>query len=165
MLGSRMYVLRASTLHPVRIQRWGQSTKEPTRRMRPHPKAQSCAAHIRDAVREFHAAIVQKNMALVMFFCSVDLISMFLPRKCGICLLACKSLAARPQARSARQATVTTASQERAFPPKALPLPAVTSISCSSSNLFRRKRSRKICCRSWKAWNLKPTRATVSDSC
>jgi hypothetical protein len=35
-------------------------------------RAQSCATDVRDAVREFHAAIVQKNMALVMFFCSVD---------------------------------------------------------------------------------------------
>ena len=35
-------------------------------------RAQSCAADARDAVREFHAAIVQENMALVMFFCSVD---------------------------------------------------------------------------------------------
>ena len=29
-------------------------------------RAQSCAADVRDAVREFHAAIVQKNMALVI---------------------------------------------------------------------------------------------------
>lgn len=35
-------------------------------------RAQSCAADAREAVREFHAAVVQENMALVIFFCSVD---------------------------------------------------------------------------------------------
>jgi hypothetical protein len=35
-------------------------------------RAQSCAADAREAVREFHAAVVQENMELVIFFCSVD---------------------------------------------------------------------------------------------
>jgi hypothetical protein len=35
-------------------------------------RAQSSAPDVREAVREFHAAVTQKNMALVMFFCSVD---------------------------------------------------------------------------------------------
>ena len=35
-------------------------------------RAQSCATDARDAVREFHAAVAQEDMALVMFFCSVD---------------------------------------------------------------------------------------------
>ena len=35
-------------------------------------RAQSCAADAREAVREFHAAVVQNNMALVIFFCSAD---------------------------------------------------------------------------------------------
>ena len=34
-------------------------------------KAQSCATDACDAVREFHAAVVQPDMALVVFFCSV----------------------------------------------------------------------------------------------
>jgi hypothetical protein len=34
-------------------------------------RAQSCAADARDAVREFHASVVQPDMALVIFFCSV----------------------------------------------------------------------------------------------
>jgi hypothetical protein len=35
-------------------------------------RAQSCATDARDAAREFHAAVVQPNMALVVFFCSVE---------------------------------------------------------------------------------------------
>jgi len=34
--------------------------------------AQSCATDACDAAREFHAAVAQPNMALVVFFCSVD---------------------------------------------------------------------------------------------
>lgn len=34
--------------------------------------AQSCAADAREAVREFHAAVVQPDMALVIFFCSSE---------------------------------------------------------------------------------------------
>ena len=33
-------------------------------------RAQSCAVDARDAAREFHAAVVQADMALVIFFCS-----------------------------------------------------------------------------------------------
>jgi hypothetical protein len=33
-------------------------------------RAQSCAAHAREAVREFHAGVTQPQMALVIFFCS-----------------------------------------------------------------------------------------------
>lgn len=33
-------------------------------------RAQSCAVDVRDAAREFHAAVVQADMALVIFFCS-----------------------------------------------------------------------------------------------
>lgn len=41
--------------------------------MRPHIRtAQSSAPEARDAVREFHAAVEQPNMALVIFFCSVE---------------------------------------------------------------------------------------------
>ena len=35
-------------------------------------RAQSCAADARVAAREFHAGVAQPDMALVMFFCSVD---------------------------------------------------------------------------------------------
>lgn len=35
-------------------------------------RAQACAAGTRDAVREFHAAVAQPDMALVVFFCSSD---------------------------------------------------------------------------------------------
>lgn len=35
-------------------------------------RAQSCAADAADAAREFHAAVVQPNMTLVVFFCSVQ---------------------------------------------------------------------------------------------
>lgn len=35
-------------------------------------RAQSCAADTREAVREFHAAVAQPDMALVVFFCSSD---------------------------------------------------------------------------------------------
>jgi hypothetical protein len=35
-------------------------------------RAQSCAPDAGDAAREFHAAVVQPNMALVVFFCSVQ---------------------------------------------------------------------------------------------
>lgn len=35
-------------------------------------RAQSCAADARDAAREFHAAVAQKNMTLVVFFCSAE---------------------------------------------------------------------------------------------
>jgi hypothetical protein len=35
-------------------------------------RAQSCATDAGDAAREFHAAVVQPNMALVVFFCSVE---------------------------------------------------------------------------------------------
>jgi hypothetical protein len=34
-------------------------------------RAHSCAIDARDAAREFHAAVMQPNMALVIFFCSV----------------------------------------------------------------------------------------------
>jgi hypothetical protein len=33
-------------------------------------RAQSCAVDVRDAAREFHAAVAQADMALVIFFCS-----------------------------------------------------------------------------------------------
>ena len=39
--------------------------------MRRIRRAQSCATDACDAVREFHAAVVQPDMALVVFFCSV----------------------------------------------------------------------------------------------
>ncbi|HSK31943.1 MAG TPA: FIST N-terminal domain-containing protein, partial [Propionicimonas sp.] len=35
-------------------------------------RAHSCATDARDAAREFHAAVAQPHMALVIFFCSVD---------------------------------------------------------------------------------------------
>jgi len=35
-------------------------------------RAQSCATDARDAVREFHAAVAQPDMALVIFFCSSE---------------------------------------------------------------------------------------------
>ena len=35
-------------------------------------RAQSCATDARQAVREFHAAVAQPEMALVMFFCSSE---------------------------------------------------------------------------------------------
>jgi len=35
-------------------------------------RAQSCAADAQDAVREFHAAVAQPDMALVIFFCSSE---------------------------------------------------------------------------------------------
>ena len=35
-------------------------------------RAQSLAANAREAVREFHAGVVQPDMALVLFFCSSD---------------------------------------------------------------------------------------------
>jgi hypothetical protein len=35
-------------------------------------RAQSCHSEARDAVREFHAGVVQPEMALVVFFCSSD---------------------------------------------------------------------------------------------
>jgi hypothetical protein len=35
-------------------------------------RAQSCATNARDAVREFHAAVAQPNMVLVVFFCSAE---------------------------------------------------------------------------------------------
>jgi hypothetical protein len=35
-------------------------------------KAQSCAPDARDAVREFYAAVVQPDLALVIFFCSSE---------------------------------------------------------------------------------------------
>lgn len=35
-------------------------------------RAQSCATGAREAVREFHAAVVQPDMALVIFFCSSE---------------------------------------------------------------------------------------------
>ena len=35
-------------------------------------RAQSCAADARDAAREFHAAVAQPDMSLVVFFCSVQ---------------------------------------------------------------------------------------------
>lgn len=35
-------------------------------------KAHSCTPEARDAVREFHAAVEQPNMALVIFFCSTE---------------------------------------------------------------------------------------------
>lgn len=35
-------------------------------------RAQSCATDAREAVREFHAAVVQPDMALVIFFCSSE---------------------------------------------------------------------------------------------
>lgn len=35
-------------------------------------RGQSCASDARDAVREFHAAVAQPDMALVVFFCSSD---------------------------------------------------------------------------------------------
>ena len=34
--------------------------------------SQSCASDPREAVREFHAGVVQPDMALVVFFCSID---------------------------------------------------------------------------------------------
>jgi hypothetical protein len=40
--------------------------------MRRIRRAQSCATDACDAVREFHAAVVQPDMALVVFFCSVE---------------------------------------------------------------------------------------------
>lgn len=33
-------------------------------------KAQSCAVDAREAVRDFHGAVAQPKMALVIFFCS-----------------------------------------------------------------------------------------------
>jgi hypothetical protein len=38
----------------------------------PVRRAQACAANPRDAVRQFHAAVAQPAMALVIFFCSTD---------------------------------------------------------------------------------------------
>ena len=35
--------------------------------------AQSCATEARQAVEEFHAAVAQPNMELVVFFCSSEL--------------------------------------------------------------------------------------------
>ncbi|OWW21408.1 nitric oxide-sensing protein NosP [Noviherbaspirillum denitrificans] len=42
------------------------STQQPIR------TSQSCAADAREAVREFHASVAHAEMALVMFFCSID---------------------------------------------------------------------------------------------
>lgn len=48
-------------------------TMEAAMSTRPHIRtAQSCATDARQAVREFHAAVAQPDMALVVFFCSSD---------------------------------------------------------------------------------------------
>ena len=98
-------------------------------------RAQSFAPDAREAAREFYSEVAQQDMALVVFFCSVqydlDILALEMERLfTGVPVIGCTTAG-----EIGRPATWTTAFPGQVFLPAALPSRAVASMDCSSSRL------------------------------